>query len=206
MPIACSVVTASEPEAPDTRPAAEPTPLDRILDLAVYVPLGLALAARDVVPRLAEAGRRQLGPQLDAARVVGRLAVDQGGRQATQAIRRLAEQGGAALGGSRRPRATGGPGDAASAEAAAPPPDHDPAPVLDPAAANVGAPAPDAGPGADLDPAELAIPGYDTLSASQVVQRLPGLSSEELDAVRSYELAGRARKTIVLKVAQLRAP
>ncbi len=42
-----------------------------------------------------------------------------------------------------------------------------------------------------LDPAELAIPGYDTLSASQIVQRLPGLSPDELEAVRLYELAGR---------------
>jgi hypothetical protein len=38
-----------------------------------------------------------------------------------------------------------------------------------------------------------------------VVQRLPGLSAEELEAVRDYELAGRARKTILHRVAQLRA-
>ncbi len=56
-----------------------------------------------------------------------------------------------------------------------------------------------------LDPADLPIPGYDTLSASQIVQRLPGLSPEELEAVRAYEQAGRARKTVLLRVAQLRA-
>ncbi len=33
----------------------------------------------------------------------------------------------------------------------------------------------------------LPIPGYDALSASQVVERLAGLSPGELDAVRSYE-------------------
>jgi hypothetical protein len=51
----------------------------------------------------------------------------------------------------------------------------------------------------------LGIPGYDSLSASQVVQRLPGLSAEELEAVRAYEQAGRGRKTVLLRVAQLRA-
>ncbi len=56
-----------------------------------------------------------------------------------------------------------------------------------------------------LDPADLPIPGYDTLSASQIVQRLPGLSPEELEAVRLYELAGRSRKTVLLRVAQLKA-
>ena len=49
----------------------------------------------------------------------------------------------------------------------------------------------------------LAIPGYDTLSASQVVQRLPGLAGVELEAIRAYESAGRARKTILNRVAQL---
>jgi hypothetical protein len=53
--------------------------------------------------------------------------------------------------------------------------------------------------------ADLPIPGYDSLSASQVVQRLAGLSAEELEAVRAYELAGRGRKTVLLRVAQLRA-
>ncbi len=54
-----------------------------------------------------------------------------------------------------------------------------------------------------LDSAELAIPGYDSLSASQVVQRLAGLAPPELEAVRTYEAAGRGRRTILTKVAQL---
>ncbi|MET0903029.1 MAG: hypothetical protein ABWZ52_07310, partial [Acidimicrobiales bacterium] len=51
--------------------------------------------------------------------------------------------------------------------------------------------------------ASLAIPDYDGLSASQVVSRLAGLSPAELESVRSYEVAGRGRKTILSKVAQL---
>ena len=53
--------------------------------------------------------------------------------------------------------------------------------------------------------AALAIPGYDTLSASQVVQRLNGLSAEELEAVRAYEESGRKRKTILARVQQLQS-
>jgi hypothetical protein len=51
----------------------------------------------------------------------------------------------------------------------------------------------------------LAIPAYDSLSASQVVPRLSSLSPAELEAVREYEAAHRGRKTILNRVAQLSA-
>jgi hypothetical protein len=80
-----------------------------------------------------------------------------------------------------------------------PPPERppaEPAPPPPPAAAPPPTPV---GPDADT----LAIPDYDSLSASQVVNRLPGLSAEELEAVRAYEAVHRGRKTILNKVAQL---
>jgi hypothetical protein len=49
----------------------------------------------------------------------------------------------------------------------------------------------------------LSIPDYDELSASQVVQRLPGLSADELEAIRAYETRGRGRRTILGKIDQL---
>ena len=49
----------------------------------------------------------------------------------------------------------------------------------------------------------LAIPGYDTLAASQVVQRLSSLRGDELEAIRRYELATRGRRTILHRIAQL---
>ncbi|HEX5586704.1 MAG TPA: hypothetical protein VFZ17_05310 [Acidimicrobiia bacterium] len=49
----------------------------------------------------------------------------------------------------------------------------------------------------------LAIPDYDELSASQVVERLEGLDRASLDAIRSYETAHRGRNTILGKIAQL---
>ncbi len=51
----------------------------------------------------------------------------------------------------------------------------------------------------------LGIAGYDTLSASQVVARLAGLSPDQLAAVRAHELAGRHRQTVLHRVEQLLA-
>jgi hypothetical protein len=56
------------------------------------------------------------------------------------------------------------------------------------------------------DASSLAIPGYDALSASQVVQRLAGLATDELEAVRTYEAATRGRRTILNRIAQLQGP
>jgi hypothetical protein len=55
--------------------------------------------------------------------------------------------------------------------------------------------------GPDSD--ELPIPGYDALSASQVVERLLGLTPGELEVVRAYETAHRNRRTILGKIEQL---
>jgi hypothetical protein len=55
------------------------------------------------------------------------------------------------------------------------------------------------------DVASLAIPGYASLSASQVVQRLAGLSGAELEAVGAYEASNRGRRTILARVTQLQS-
>jgi hypothetical protein len=52
---------------------------------------------------------------------------------------------------------------------------------------------------------DLAIPSYDSLSAPQVVQRLAGLSQDEVQAVRAYEAATRGRRTIIARADQLLA-
>lgn len=49
----------------------------------------------------------------------------------------------------------------------------------------------------------LAIPDYDTLSASQVVRRLDGLGHRELEAVVRHESATRGRRTILHRAQQL---
>jgi hypothetical protein len=93
-----------------------------------------------------------------------------------------------------------------------------PAPPAPPAAPTEPAPAPEAPIASSPEPVpepasstdltvpavdELAIPDYDELSASQVVERLEGLDAGALEAVRRYEAAHRGRNTILGKIAQL---
>jgi hypothetical protein len=158
-------------------------PAEQLLDLLVYAPLGLLLEARDLVPKLAEKGRQRMGGQVTVARMIGEMAVRQGQRRAEKLVQRLREQ--PASPGTDRP--DGGAAEPANGHRPENPPS---------AAAGTAPPVP------DVD--SLAIPGYDTLSASQVVPRLEGLSPQELDAVRAYEAATRARKTVLTRVDQLR--
>jgi hypothetical protein len=66
-------------------------------------------------------------------------------------------------------------------------------------------PSPDVVPSSERVEQALGIPDYDSLSASQVVPRLAGLSQDELEAVRAYETANRGRRTVLSKIAQLQA-
>lgn len=49
----------------------------------------------------------------------------------------------------------------------------------------------------------LAIPGYDSLAASQVVGRLRSLSPPDLEAIRTYEAVTRHRRTILHRIDEL---
>ncbi|MBA2496211.1 MAG: hypothetical protein H0V33_03800 [Acidimicrobiia bacterium] len=174
-------------------------PVDQLLDLVVYAPLGLLLNLDEVVPQLVEKGRQQVV----AARMFGRFAVEQGGAEAKKRTAGLQERAAGLVG---QFGGLGGAGHEADPPMAA-------APVATPAPAPA-APAEEIIPvtierddteGAAVGPAEdeLAVPGYDSLSASQVVPRLAGLSGAELEAVRRYEEAHRGRKTILAKIDQL---
>jgi hypothetical protein len=156
------------------------SPVEQALNLFFFAPLGLLLNADEVIPQLIERGKQQV----NMARMIGPFAVQQGQAMAGKTVARVQEQA-AELAGMRPPKT---PKAAPKPETAAP------------AAA---APAPR--PAASTAPAvgTLAIPDYESLSASQVVPRLEGLSNVELDAVRGYEAAHRGRKTILNKIAQL---
>lgn len=175
-------------------------PLDRALDLVVFAPLGLALSARQLLPELAEKGRQQVEGQLTMARVVGEFAIREGRSQAERILRRWQEQAETAL----RDLGLAGAGEAVAEHPQEP---ARPVPSSNGSANGSAQPAPTSSPSAAVaarHPAPpLAIPGYDNLSASQVVARLPGLSRSELEAVRAYEQASRARKTVLARIAQL---
>jgi hypothetical protein len=178
------------------------SPLEQALDLFVYAPLGLALTAREEMPKLVEKGRQRVTGQVMMAKMMGQFAVAQGQKEAEKAVKRF----------------TSSPAPAPSAPAAAPVLGTDASPepevavprtaksaaangATESAAANGSA---NGSNGGGLPPVgDLAIPGYDSLSASQVVQRLAGLSGPELDAVARYESATRHRKTILTRISQL---
>jgi hypothetical protein len=191
------------------------SPIDQALDLFVFAPLGLALTAKDELPGLVEKGRQRASTQVMMARMIGKFAVAQGQKEAEKAaaslIDQVAEVANRIGGLPSAPGTTGGASGAVPptrpAATAAPTPAPLTAP-LDPRTKTTGAIHRNgSGNGAAPGPAadELAIPGYDSLSASQVVQRLAGLSPTELAAVGHYEEAHRGRRTILSKVAQLQA-
>lgn len=176
--------------------------VSQVADAVFYAPLGLALEGRRLFPDLVDRGRRQV----QFTRVVGKYAVKRGEAKAQQTwddaqqlVLGLLNVAGL------RPQDD-------DPEAADPIPvqdvdlvegtdlrvvpdlddDEEPDDRTAPAGARHGAD-------------DLAIPGYDSLSAFQVMPRLEGLGPEELEAVRAYERETRGRQTILNKIAQLQA-
>ncbi len=166
------------------------SPAERILDLIVFGPAGLALTAAEEFPKLVDKGRNHLEGQVRTARLVGQVAVQMGRRQLGQ----IANQ--------RMPK-TAPP--ARATPPAEPVVAPDPATPFTPASAEPEMDSSGAGTNGNGALRPLAIPGYDSLSASQVVQRLGGLSEGELIDVRAYEQSHRHRRTILNRVEQLLA-
>jgi len=179
----------------------EKTPIDQLVegavDLFVYAPIGLFFEAPNLLPKLAEQGR----VHANNARLFGQFAVKHGEAEVRRRFGDVEQQAvgllkmfGLLPDDDAADSSPGGP--TATASSPGSPPSPAVTRGLEPVAGNGEAP-----PGPAVD--DLAIPDYDSLSASQVVTRLEGLSPEELEAVRTYEAAHRGRKTILNKVAQL---
>jgi hypothetical protein len=176
------------------------SPVDQALDLLFFAPLGLALTAAEELPKLIEKGRERATSQAGLYRMMGQFAVNEGQQRAERLVRQAQERLGD-LGGNVGARSEPAPAPAPSEAAASPNGNGSHAGIGNSNGSN--------GAGASVGPRPssdaLAIPGYDTLSAPQVVQRLAGLSPDELEAVRAYETATRGRKTILSRVAQLQS-
>ena len=162
---------------------ADKTPAEQAVEHAVevlvYAPIGLLFEGASLLPQLIEKGRSQV----TMARMVGKFAVKQGRGEATRAVSKLQDQAAGLLdivGSSVTPAPTA------------------PTPIRRPTTPAPSTPPP-------TSAASLAIPDYDGLSASHVVNRLAGLTAPELEAVRNHEAAHRGRKTILSKVAQLQS-
>ena len=170
---------------------AEDTALtDRLLDALVFAPVGMVVSVVEEFPKLAERGRERLGVRVSSARAVGKLVVTAGQHE----FRRRSE---GLLRHDSAPNAGRGPVESH------PPPVGTSPPVADRPAEEPNRPESTTINGHIPDVSTLSIPGFDTLSASQVVQRLDGLNREELVSVRTYELSTRGRRTILNRVDQL---
>ena len=193
----------------ETNAASEKTPIEVAVEHAVealvYAPIGLLFEGASLLPQLIEKGRNQV----TMARMIGKFAVEQGRGEATKAAGRLQDQAAGVLdfiGGTVTP--IPGDGDAPTSSAPQAPAERKASrPTAAAAGTALQAARKVAGVVADTigDAATLAIPDYDGLSASHVVNRLASLSPVELESVRVYEMANRGRKTILSKVAQLQS-
>jgi hypothetical protein len=175
---------------------------DRLLDLFVFLPTGLAVTVVEELPELTERGRERFGVHVNSARAVGKFAVQAGGHELKKRSGGLRRPAPAPERAAPSRQAAGGPEPTAGQRLRSIP--RPPAP--EPSGARPAPTPPD--PAASVnghipDVATLAIPGFDTLSASQVVQRLDGLSRSELVSVRAYETSTRGRRTILSRVDQL---
>jgi len=167
----------------------EKSPVEHALEVFVFAPLGLAMTARTQLPEMVERGRAQVEGQLTVARFLGQFAVQHGKAEVEKRLKAYLDPG---VPNGPEPQAAQPPAGTTLPVSVLAQPAPEPAPA---AAPEVGATRPAAG--------DMAIPGYDALSASQVVQRLPGLSPAELEQVRVYEAATRGRKTVLTKISQL---
>lgn len=166
-------------------------PAEHAVDLVVFAPIGFALEARNLLPTFVERGRQQV----QMARMIGQFAVSHGQTEGRKRLSQAQAQAETLL------HELGLSTHVSNADGAAPPPagrrEASGAPVVPP----VRAAAPVAQ--ASAASADLAIADYDSLAASHVIPRLAGLDTDELEAVRAYESAHRARKTILGRIAQL---
>ncbi len=180
-------------------------PCRQLLELFVYAPIGLMVEAKRMYPGVIDAGRQRVDNQIRLARLVGEFAVRQG-RQLVE--RRLQEFARPSIDDDANRRLD--PPSAASVDRTGA--------GFDSAdrGLTMSVPAPDTGPGSSpvipppemsvppVDAGSLAITGYDTLAASQIVDCLDGLPDEDLERIGRYEAAHRGRRTVLGQVARLR--
>ncbi|MDQ1449043.1 MAG: hypothetical protein QOC79_2014 [Actinomycetota bacterium] len=192
-----------------------PDRIERTLELLLYAPVGIGLFLKDAAPQLvdmfvargrAEIDRRQeeVQQRVTTARSLGQVALAFGApmlrRRVEQTVADAHRRAGELLGSQASEplpaRAETSPSSPVTEES--PPP----APAVSAPAPPTRSMPPEPN-GESASTAGLPIPGYDALSASQVVERLIGLAPDELDAVHAYETSHRQRRTILGKIEQL---
>jgi hypothetical protein len=186
-----------------------PNPVDQLLDLFVYAPIGLLYEREDVLPRLVNRGRNQV----QVARVLSQLAVQRGqgqledrlsevvGPSAVNLARVLTEIG-AMLGLTPPPQP---PADTTTAVPT----------TREPADGTRTGDSTELGDGSDgtagnrlrgAEPAQAAslpIARYDELPAREILPLLADLTPSQRRRVRDHEASHRNRKTVLHQIERL---
>lgn len=178
--------------------------VERAIEVLVLAPIGFAATLKDMTPTmmamLVNRGRTEVEhrqQQLQTVKSTGEVAIAFG----VPMLREKLNQRIDAL----RPKATAPEAAGESGASATPGSSSEPLNGATVAAANGAAATNGAVVTSGPRSEDLAIPGYDSLSASQVVERLSGLGPDDLTLIREYELAHRNRRTIIGKIEQLDA-
>ena len=192
--------------------ATEPddNPLEQLLDLFVYAPVGMLYEYPDVLPKLIKRGKSQV----KLAKFVGQVAIKQ--QQRGSGLDSLPIPADAVAGvlakvvtdiGSAIGLAPSGPSsnpERAPADTNAESTADEEAEKPEPKA-KADKPKKAAGSGAKAKPARQRLPiaSYDDLTAKEVVFLLEDLTVSQLKRVADYEKANRGRKTILGKIDRL---
>lgn len=184
-------------------------PLETLVELFVYAPIGLLYEHAEVLPQLIKRGKSQV----QLARVVGQMALKQNvGNKAgpTGQIGQL-QVPVDALAGVAAQFIT----EIGSAIGLAPPKTQEPPVDAEPDGGDETDLAVDRGPSPDVPahPAPVApdqidrlpIARYDDLTAREIIGLLDDLTMSQVARVGNYERAHRARKTVLAKVTRLQA-
>ncbi len=169
--------------APSSRPDPPRSPLARLAELALVVPIEVSGRVIDAVPVVVDKvppAADRVRRELVLARFLGKLAVDQGLRELRM---RLV------------------PADEPADTPAPPTPPEDVEVAAQPLLSDIGE---STSVGVPPTSDSLALIDYDHLSSAQIVSKLVGLDASELEAIEAYERAGRHRRTILGKIEQLR--
>jgi hypothetical protein len=177
--------------APSSPPDEQRPPLARLLELAVVVPVEVGSRLIEAVPAVVDkvpSAADRVKREIVLARFLGKLVVDQGIRELRSKLTPQPSQDDLAADEPETvPERDGGAATAPQA-AGVPPTGISDVPEV-----------PDV-----PDVTTLALADYDHLSSAQIVGKLDGLDDAEREAIERYETAGRHRRTILGKLAQLR--
>lgn len=158
----------------------ERRPIDQMVDLFVYAPLGMVYEYQDVLPKLIKRGKSQV----QIARFLGTMAAKQGQKKVEGRLDDVFDAASSSV--------VQGITDVGTRVGLAP----------DPAA--MRSPEPPIQEASDVaDDRPLPIAGYADLTAKQIVALLPDLTAEQRTRVETYERANRARKTVLAKLSSL---